>query len=104
MVNYMDRPGDIIGEDKDIEELERVLETVSKFLGEIGPSIASSISAVIEAYPGEKIGKQVADFYKKLREEGVPEELAEELTKKYFDSLNIFNKISELIRKFPRAP
>jgi predicted PurR-regulated permease PerM len=95
----MGRPGSIMGGDEeDIEELQKLFSVITGFLGEIGPQIAQTISSILEAYPGDKVGKEVADFYKKLKEEGVPEDLAEKLTEKYFESINIMDKISKLIK------
>ena len=99
MVKNMGRPGSIMGGDEeDIEELQKLFDVIISFLGEIGPQIAQTISSILEAYPGAKVGKEVADFYKKLKEEGVPEDLAERRTEKYFESIDIMGKISKLIK------
>ena len=96
----MNRPGNLLKEDEeDIEELKGLLDTITIFLGELGPKIAQSLTAIIESYPGEKIGKEVADFYKTLKDEDLPEDLVDELTKKYFDSINIMDKLSKLLRE-----
>ncbi len=95
----MSRPGSFSEHTKDdIEDLKSVFDVLTEFLGQLGPLIAQTMGAIIEAYPGDKIGKEVAKFYKELKEQGIPEDLAKELTKEYFESLNIMDKLGKLIK------
>ena len=69
----------------DAEELREVLSAVSDFLRELEGPIKKLIDLFFGALDGEKLGKEVAAFYKSLIDSGMPKELAAEMTKEYFE-------------------
>ncbi len=77
----------------DVEELAKIIDTVRKLLEQLGPLIKDIITAVLDAYSGERIGREVADFYSQLQQKGLPPEMVQELTIKYFENLMVLEKI-----------
>ena len=69
---------------RDVEELKGVLSAVSEFLGSIRGTLKDLMSSMIESLDGKKLGEEVAAFYAGLKEKGVPEELARDMTKEFF--------------------
>lgn len=78
---------------EDIEELRGLFNLLKEFLPEVIPLVKDLINTVMEALSGEKLGKDVADFYKNLIDSGMDKNLAAELTKNY-----LANKIHLLSR------
>ncbi len=68
---------------EDVEELRELFSVLKEFIPEMIPFIKELLNIVMESVSGEKLGKDVAQFYKNLVESGMDEKLAEELTKKY---------------------
>lgn len=88
------------GKGSEAEELRQVLNVVKDFIPEILPHIKELLSTVLDTLSGEKLGEDVAAFYKKLIDSGMDRELAEKLTKEYLESkLDILEKgISKMAR------
>ncbi len=72
---------------EDVEILKEVLKTVSDFIGSLTGNIKSYINARLEALDGAKLGAMIGEYYKRLRESGLPEEEAMNLTRRYFEEL-----------------
>ena len=66
------------------EELREVLKAVTEFIEGIKGPIKELVSMVLEELGGEKLGRDVAAFYKSLVDSGVPEDMAREMTMQYF--------------------
>ncbi|MEB3789080.1 MAG: hypothetical protein GSR72_04230 [Desulfurococcales archaeon] len=81
----------------DAEELREVLSAVSDFLKDIEGPIKKLIDLFFGALDGEKLGKEVATFYKSLIDSGMPKELAAEMTKEYFEKRT---RLADIIKGF----
>ena len=78
----------------DANEIKEILEVVSEKI----PALLNSLTDVLYgAQQAEKYGKAVAGFYKSLKDAGMTEEQAYELTKQYMSSLNFPAMIGEAI-------
>ncbi|RLF87770.1 hypothetical protein DRN43_07020 [Thermococci archaeon] len=89
---------------EDVEELKEVLETVSQHLPTIMDSIFSPLKTLLndvyDPEKSEKLGKNVANFYKELISAGMEPDKAFELTKEYMNSVNIIKTLaSEFMQK-----
>lgn len=69
---------------EEVEELRGVLGAISEFLTGLREPIKELIDTLMSALDGKKLGEEVAEFYSKLRDSGVPEDLAEEMVRDYF--------------------
>ena len=69
---------------EDVEELRGVLSAISDFLSSLKEPIKELLSAIVGSVEGGKLGKEIGDFYKSLRDSGVPEEMAAQMTQEYF--------------------
>ena len=89
-----------IGSKEDAEEIREILSAVSDFLKELKDPIEKLINTLLSLLEGEKVGRDVAAFYQKLKEAGIPEDLAVDMTRRYFEervsTLNIIKKLGEL--------
>lgn len=91
----------------DTEELKEVLETVSEHLPKIVDSIFGPIKDLLnEVYDpdkAEKLGRNVAHFYKELVEAGMEPDKAFELTKDYMDSVNVIKTLISAVMQSKMA-
>ncbi|GEM_PF-712760 len=71
-------------EERDVEELKEVLSAVTEFIASLKEPIKELLDTMAQSLNGEKLGKEVASFYKQLVESGIPEDMAKEMTKEYF--------------------
>lgn len=79
---------------KDIEELKRVLEVVGKEV----PSLVSGIlNSVLNKQNAEEYAKQVGEFYKELKNSGMSEENAVELTRRFMESRDPASLVKKII-------
>ncbi len=77
-------------EAQEIKEIFGALnESIPKLIGGL-------ISSVYSAERAEDMAAAIGGFYTKLKEQGLPEEMVIELTKKYVAGLDMFN-VSKLI-------
>lgn len=82
--------------DKDAEEIKEILSVVSTEI----PKLLSAISESL--FGSEQTGKYaeaISDFYKSLREAGMEEGQAFELTKQFMDRTNLAGMVQDLIGK-----
>ena len=77
----------------DVEELEKVLKTVSDMVPNL---IKGIINSVFSAESGQGMGAAAANFYKELKNAGMPDEVAVKMTQDY---VRTFTGIGDLIRE-----
>ena len=75
---------------KDVEELKAVLETVSEGIPKM---IRGIIDSFFSPESGARMGKAVADFYKSLKDAGIPEQEALAMAKDYLGTLTKWSDI-----------
>jgi hypothetical protein len=89
-------------------EVRHILKAVSDFISDIKAPLKDILDTVLAPFSGERLGRDVGNFYKNLRESGVPEEVAIEMTKRYFENrvkaFDIVGKLEQLVSKVPRPP
>ncbi len=96
----IDMPGEIIR--KGQEEIRAVFEGITQMIKELTQPMKELFDYVLLKMGGEKIGEDVARFYKSLVSNGVPEELAEKMTMRYLEErLRVFGKMIERTGYFP---
>ncbi len=82
------------------EDIREILYGVVDMLNVIKDAMAEIVEKAIELMDGEKVGSDVASFYKSLKEAGLPEDMILEMTKEYFKkrlmAVDIINLISEV--------
>lgn len=79
---------------KDIEELKKVLEVVGE---KVPPLVTGLLNSVLNKQNAEDYAKQVSSFYKELRESGMSEEHAMELTRSFMESRDPMSVIRKIL-------
>ncbi|MEM3396394.1 MAG: hypothetical protein QW620_02380 [Thermoplasmata archaeon] len=83
-------------DEKDVEELEKVLSVVSEKV----PALLNALTDVLYGKEqSKKFAEAVATFYKTLVEAGMDKKQAYELTSEYMANLNIAGNLGELMRE-----
>ncbi|RJS90135.1 hypothetical protein CW700_01660 [Candidatus Bathyarchaeota archaeon] len=82
----------------DAEEVKAIFETLST---QIPKMIRGIIDSFFSPEAGTRMGKAVAEFYKNLKEAGIPEEEALAMAKDYLGTLT---KWSEVLKGLKIAP
>ena len=94
-------------EKREAEELREVLNAVSKFLEDLKKPIADLINMMLDTLRGDKLGEDVAAFYTKLKETGLPEDMIKDMTRKYLEErvkmAGILDKFMSMLGKGPKA-
>jgi hypothetical protein len=84
-------------EKKEAEEIREMLSAVSKFLEDIKKPIADLINVMLDAMRGDRVGEEVAAFYKKLKESGLPDDVVRDMVRKYLEErvkmASLFDKL-----------
>jgi hypothetical protein len=84
----------------DAEELREVAKALPELFGALNEAIPKLISGLIgSVYSPESAGNMAAGigkFYKNLIEEGIPEEVALDMTKKFVSALD-FSKLMSMV-------
>jgi len=80
-------------EEDDVRELKEVMETLRDTVPAI---IQGIVEALYSAQNAQEFGKQVADFYKSMKEAGMSDEQAFELTKQFMDSRDIVGVLKKI--------
>jgi len=89
---------------EDVAELREVLNVISEFIEKIPKILNELISALYAADMGEKLGKNIGEYYKKLKESGIPDEVAIKLTEAYAkEAQTPMKMLGELISRFGRG-
>lgn len=82
------------------EDVKKILEGVTELFGSIRESLSEILEKTTEMLDGDKVGRDVAMFYKSLKEAGLPDEMVTELTKEYFrkrmEAANILEIVKEI--------
>jgi uncharacterized protein (UPF0297 family) len=90
-------------EEKEAEEIREILSAVSKFLEDIKKPIADLINMMLDAMRGDRVGEEVAAFYKKLKESGLPDDVVRDMVKKYLEErvrmASFFDKLVGMISR-----
>ena len=71
-------------EENDAEEIREILGAVTEFIASLKEPIKELLDTLAQSLNGEKLGKEVASFYKQLVDSGIPEDMAKEMTREYF--------------------
>ncbi len=88
-------------EEEELETLREIFAAISGFLRDIREPLKDLINILVDALNGEKIGKEVAAFYNTLIKNGVPEELAKEMAKEFFNKkLESAPSVSKMLSSF----
>ena len=80
---------------EDIEDLKAVLETIST---QIPNLIKGIIDSFFSPEAGARMGKAVADFYKSLKEAGIPEQEALAMSRDYLGTLTRWGDVLKNMR------
>jgi len=79
----------------DAEQVKEILAVVSEKV----PALLNSLADVLYGKEqGAKYGQAVSEFYKSLKDAGMTDEQAYELTKQYMSAMNLGGMIGEAIR------
>jgi len=93
-----------MSKESDVEEVRLIFKAITEFLQSIREPIKDLINTLMSSLEGSKLGEDVGTFYKKLIDSGIPEELAESMTKDYLkhklESALGPKAISNLLRGF----
>lgn len=81
---------------EDVEELKEVLSVVSD---KIPALIKGLVSSVFSEDSATNLGKATAKFYQELKEGGIPDDVALQMTQNY---MGMFSKFSGFARSFPK--
>lgn len=88
-----------IYEDKDLEKIPMVLESVKGLLKELGEVFKDVINTVMNAVKGDVIGKEIASFYKDLKESGMPDDIVLNMTREFLrQKFEVVTKVSSLLQ------
>jgi hypothetical protein len=91
-------------EKKEAEEIREMLSAVSKFLEDIKKPIADLINVMLDAMRGDRVGEEVAAFYKKLKESGLPDDVVRDMVKKYLEErVKMASLLDKLIGSMGRS-
>ncbi len=90
--------------DEDVKELKEVLTAISEFLEGLKKPVQDILTLIMGQLSGDKLGKEVAAFYKSLKESGMNEEMVKEMTEQYFqrrlESANVVKMLQEIFSKY----
>ena len=78
-------------ETESVSEAQEIKEIFGALNESIPKLIGGLISSVYSAERAEDMAAAIGGFYAKLKEQGLPDEMALELTKKYVAGLDMFN-------------
>jgi hypothetical protein len=84
----------------DAEEVKVLLEAVGEFLERLRGPLRELVSIMITVMDGAQLGEDVANFYRKLKDSGLPDDVVLEMTRQYFrERLEVAN-LAGLIARF----
>jgi len=89
---------------EDVKELHEILEAVSSFLNQLNKIAKDLLFTVYSGDFGERVGESVASFYKKLKESGLPEEMAREMTLRFYNDTMILRNLGGLLSRIIKHP
>ncbi len=81
-----------------MEEVAAAAKAAADIMREIRNLVTELVEQAMKALDGAKLGREVGEFYKNLIENGMPEEMARQLTMEFFKQrLEAAPKLSSLI-------
>jgi hypothetical protein len=84
-------------------DLRAVLEAVGDFLDRLRGPLRELVSIMLTVMDGAQLGEDVANFYRRLKDSGMPDDVALEMTRQYFrerlQAANLANMLARLIRR-----
>ncbi len=84
----------------DEEQVRGILRAVSEFIIDLKEPLKEMLDAMVNVLEGKKLGEEVAVFYKKLKEAGMPEDMVREMTKEFLEKkLETAPSVGSLISK-----
>ncbi len=84
----------------DEEQIRGILRAVSEFIIDLKEPLKEMLDAMVNVLEGKKLGEEVAVFYKKLKEAGMPEDMVREMTKEFLEKkLETAPSVGSLISK-----
>lgn len=90
---------------EDVRELEGIFKAISNFIRDIQEPLQELIETLIGPIKGDRFGEELAEFYKKLKESGMPEDLAQKMTLEYFEKrmkiLDALGSLGGILSKGP---
>jgi len=93
-------------EKREAEELREILSAVTKFIENLKKPIEDLTSVVLDALRGDRLGEDVAAFYTKLKEKGLPDDMVNEMVKKYLEErikmASVLDRFMSLFSKGPK--
>ncbi|MEB3816771.1 MAG: hypothetical protein LRS46_02360 [Desulfurococcales archaeon] len=87
------------GRVEELREVRELLGAVSQFLKDLEKPLTELLKSVLELADGEKVGSDVARFYAKLKEAGVPEDMAAQMTREYFERRMSILDVANLLKR-----
>ena len=91
---------------KDGLELRYIFKAINDFMNSIRGPLKDLVDLLSNLISGERLGKEVGAFYKNLVDNGVPEDQAIEMTRRYFESriaiLESLKELKEILRGGPK--
>jgi hypothetical protein len=89
---------------EDVEELRGILSAIVDFVRDIKGPLTDLVKSVMGSVSGPELGEDVGTFYKKLKEGGVPDDVAVRLTEEYLEArLSAFKSIEKALSKLSEA-
>ncbi|HDD26791.1 MAG TPA: hypothetical protein ENF75_06895 [Acidilobales archaeon] len=80
-------------ESEEAKELKEVFNAITEFVRNIKGPVKDLMEVILNTLKGDVLGEEVGKFYVKLKESGVPEDLAKELTRKFLNERLIVSKL-----------
>jgi len=88
---------------RDVEDLKAVLEAVGEFLDKLRGPLREIVSLMITVMDGAQLGEDVANFYRRLKDSGLPDDVVLEMTRQYFrerlEVSNIAGMIARIVKR-----
>ncbi|MCE4625995.1 MAG: hypothetical protein F7C35_09075 [Desulfurococcales archaeon] len=85
------------------EDIKEILDAVSAFIKSLSEPLEKLLNTVLKTIEGERLGAEVAAFYKSLVDAGMPQDLAAEMTREFFrkriSMLDLAGLIKEFVKK-----
>ena len=83
---------------RDAEEVKEILSAVGEFIDSLRKPLKEMLDMISSYLDGDSVGKDVALFYSRLKEAGLPEERIAEMTREYLSRrLEVVPSISKII-------
>ncbi len=87
-----------------MEEVAAAAKVAADIMREIRNLVTELVEQAMKALDGARLGREVSEFYKNLIENGMPEEMARQLTMEFFKQrLEAAPKLSSLIEALAKG-